>query len=47
MQRITEQLQFELEKFASQKKSISSLFIGGGTPSTIPASWYEPFSQSR
>ncbi len=43
MQRITEQLQFELEKFASQKKSISSLFIGGGTPSTILASWYEPF----
>lgn len=43
MHHITTQLRFELEKFNAQKGSITSLFIGGGTPSTIPASWYEPF----
>ena len=43
MQAILEQLRFELEKFDAQKESIDSIFIGGGTPSTIPASWYEPF----
>lgn len=43
MHHITTQLRFELEKFNAQKESITSLFIGGGTPSTISASWYEPF----
>lgn len=43
MQQITEQLRYELEKFDAKYQSITSLFIGGGTPSTIPASWYEPF----
>lgn len=43
MQSITQQLSFELEKFTPQHGEISSLFIGGGTPSTIPASWYAPF----
>lgn len=43
MHRLTTQLRFELEKFNAQKGSITSLFIGGGTPSTIPASWYAPF----
>jgi len=43
MQSITSQLHFELEKFNAQKKSITSLFIGGGTPSTVTASWYAPF----
>ncbi|WP_041957834.1 radical SAM family heme chaperone HemW [Sulfurospirillum arsenophilum] len=43
MHQITTQLRFELEKFNAQRGSITSLFIGGGTPSTIPASWYEPF----
>ncbi|QIR74910.1 coproporphyrinogen III oxidase family protein [Sulfurospirillum diekertiae] len=43
MHHITTQLRFELEKFNAQKESITSLFIGGGTPSTIPASWYESF----
>ncbi|ACZ12399.1 radical SAM family heme chaperone HemW [Sulfurospirillum deleyianum] len=42
MQRLIEQLRFELEKFNVQKGEINSLFIGGGTPSTIPASWYAP-----
>ncbi len=43
MNRIHEQLLFELDKFEPQAHSITSLFIGGGTPSTITASWYEPF----
>lgn len=43
MHHITTQLRFELEKFNTQKNSITSLFIGGGTPSTIQASWYAPF----
>lgn len=40
---LLEQTRFELEKFNAKKASIDSLFIGGGTPSTIQASWYEPF----
>jgi len=43
MQSITQQLFYELEKFKVQHKSITSLFIGGGTPSTVPASWYKSF----
>lgn len=43
MQQITKQLRYELEKFNTPPKSIRSLFIGGGTPSTIQASWYAPF----
>jgi len=38
-----EQLSFELEKFNPQKKSIHSLFIGGGTPSTISPKLFKPF----
>jgi oxygen-independent coproporphyrinogen-3 oxidase len=36
------QLDFELERFNTQKNSITSVFIGGGTPSTIPAELYRP-----
>ena len=43
MQKITEQLRFELEKFDAKAGSITSLFIGGGTPSSIQAPWFEPF----
>jgi oxygen-independent coproporphyrinogen-3 oxidase len=43
MHAIVEQLQYELKRFAPPKQSIVSLFIGGGTPSTIKASLYEPF----
>ena len=43
MQKITEQLHFELEKFNIKPKSIKSLFIGGGTPSTVMAQFYKPF----
>ncbi len=43
MQAITKQLQFELSLFKPAKNSIKSLFIGGGTPSTIEAKLYEKF----
>lgn len=40
---ITQQLAFELERFNAPKESITSLFIGGGTPSTIKANLFAPF----
>lgn len=43
MKSMTQQLSFELEKFNVGKHEIRSLFIGGGTPSTVSASWYAPF----
>lgn len=43
MKSITKQLAFTLEKFQLKPAEITSLFIGGGTPSTIHASWYAPF----
>jgi len=39
---LAKQLQFELQRFQVKPQTISSLFIGGGTPSTIPAPLYEP-----
>lgn len=33
----------QAQKFALKKGEISTLFIGGGTPSVIKASFYEPF----
>lgn len=43
MEAICAQLTFELKKFNAHKKSIRSVFIGGGTPSTIEATLYTPF----
>ena len=43
MHAVSKQLSFELEKFNLQKKSIHSLFIGGGTPSTIAPKLFESF----
>lgn len=40
---ITQQLAFELKRFDAPKESITSLFIGGGTPSTIKAHLFAPF----
>ena len=40
---MTEQLRVDLMRFDVQKNSISSLFIGGGTPSTMSPKLYEPF----
>jgi len=36
------QLDFELKRFCAQEKSIETVFIGGGTPSTVEAELYEP-----
>jgi len=42
MQALHEQLSFELERFHPPKESIETLFIGGGTPSTVAPDLYEP-----
>ena len=42
MQALHKQLSFELKRFKAQKESIQTLFIGGGTPSTVPSELYEP-----
>ncbi len=43
MKAIIRQLDLELERFDVKEKSIETLFIGGGTPSTIAASLFIPF----
>ena len=43
MEAIIQQLKFELLVFKPKKKSIKSLFIGGGTPSTIEPQLYDSF----
>jgi len=43
MEAINRQLDFELERFESEKEHIKTLFIGGGTPSTVEAECYGPF----
>lgn len=45
MQAVVLHLREDLELFAVKKDSISSLFIGGGTPSTISSELYEDFFQ--
>ncbi len=35
------QLEYELQRFDAKPHSISSVFIGGGTPSTVPPELYE------
>ena len=42
MQALHRQLAFELERFETKKGSIETLFIGGGTPSTVAPKLYEP-----
>ena len=41
MEALTVQLEFELKRFHAEQNSIESVFIGGGTPSTIPPKMYE------
>ena len=41
MQALLVQLTFELERFHVQDKSIETVFIGGGTPSTVSPEQYE------
>ncbi|MFT7880315.1 MAG: radical SAM family heme chaperone HemW [Sulfurimonas sp.] len=42
MEALHRQLKFELERFETKKGSIETLFIGGGTPSTVTPELYEP-----
>ena len=42
MQALCTQLAFELQRFQVQNRSIETLFIGGGTPSTVSAELYAP-----
>ena len=42
MEALFRQLEFELKRFAAQPASIETLFIGGGTPSTIMPELYAP-----
>ena len=41
MEALCTQLEFEIKRFAVTPKSIESLFIGGGTPSTVSPKLYE------
>ena len=43
---IHKQLQFELDRFNVKQGEIESLFIGGGTPSTIDPKLYQPLFQT-
>ena len=43
MEAVTAQLRNDLERFGIDKKSLMTLFIGGGTPTTVEANLYEPF----
>ena len=43
MRAILKQLEFELKRFNVTACSIETLFIGGGTPSTINPNLYQPF----
>ena len=42
MKALHKQLSFELERFKADKGSIQTLFIGGGTPSTVAPELYAP-----
>jgi oxygen-independent coproporphyrinogen-3 oxidase len=42
MQALYKQLLFELQRFDVEKKKIETLFIGGGTPSTVAPKLYQP-----
>jgi len=42
MKALHTQLGFELERFEATKQSIKTLFIGGGTPSTVSPELYKP-----
>ncbi len=42
MQALYKQLAYELERFKAKENSIETLFIGGGTPSTIDPKLYAP-----
>jgi len=41
MEALYKQLEFELKRFEAKKNSLETLFIGGGTPSTVAPALYE------
>ncbi len=45
MRALTSQIRFELERFGAGAGSLETLFIGGGTPSTVMPALYEPIFQ--
>ena len=42
MQALYDQIAFELQRFEASEESIETLFIGGGTPSTVSPTLYAP-----
>lgn len=46
MQALTRSLQRELENYKVEQGSLETLFIGGGTPSVVPAALYAPIFQT-
>ncbi len=42
MQALQKQLSFELKRFNAGKRQVKTLFIGGGTPSTVDPELYKP-----
>lgn len=42
MSALKKQLEFELQRFQAKEKSIETIFIGGGTPSTVSPELYKP-----
>lgn len=42
MEALQQQLRFELERFSVKDNSVETLFIGGGTPSTVAPELYAP-----
>ena len=42
MQALYTQIEFELQRFKASRNSIETVFIGGGTPSTVEPKLYEP-----
>lgn len=46
MEALRHQLAFELTRFKADARSIETLFIGGGTPSTVDAALYRPLFET-
>lgn len=46
MQALHQQLLFELQRFQPKKRSIESIFIGGGTPSTVAPQYFQIIFQT-
>jgi oxygen-independent coproporphyrinogen-3 oxidase len=46
MKAVLHQLRHEIKRFSLENRTITSVFIGGGTPSTLPAYMYNPFFEA-